>query len=333
VNAMSDSPMLYFGKLPSRGDFVRSNNHRQALIQVLDRWLSSGMELMSADPRWKELYDRAAPAQFALLGSRHPQGLVGHLIASQDASGRRFPFVVAATFDATDPLAFFSRAPLALARPWSRLDRLARQAQSAADAAPVLGEFADTAVGVETNPSAYEAPFADFCEMHTIGALQSMLTGAGHALQLRQTILGLGMLLQPVLASGESRLESGLALPLPADPMLRPSVASLWLDLIGGFLERAAFELALFMPRGEGGNVGGAPMLLLGFEGNSPRSLHGLLDGAQAQQLYVTMSSAEWVEPAVAQDYALHKLSSYLMQDGLSLAQALRTFKEVFLGR
>ena len=41
---------LYFGKLPSRGDFVRSTQ-QGALTQMLDQWLSQGLELVSVDPR------------------------------------------------------------------------------------------------------------------------------------------------------------------------------------------------------------------------------------------------------------------------------------------
>jgi type VI secretion system protein ImpM len=328
VSRVVDSPVLYFGKLPSRGDFVRSN-HGPALIQVMDRWLSGGMELMAADARWKMLYDRATPVQFAFMGSRHAKGMAGHLMASQDASGRRFPFIAATMFDSDEPLAFLSRAPMALTRAWTRLERSALQAHQAADATPLLADMADSQVQIECDPRAYDASFADFCEVQTVGSFQAMLQAAGHGMNLRQLVLGLGLLLQPVVTSGESRLERGLMLPMPHEPLYRPTAAALWLELISGFVSRAAFELSVFMPRTADGT---APMLLLGFEGNSPRSLHALLDAEQQAELYVDMRQADWVEDAVAQDYAVQKLSSYLQQDDLSLRQAVVTFKEVFLG-
>jgi type VI secretion system protein ImpM len=321
------SPMLYFGKLPSRGDFVRST-HGPGLLQVLDRWLSGGMELMSHDARWKTLYDRAQPARFAFLGSRQPRGLAGHLMASQDASGRRFPFIMAATFECAEPLPFFARAPMALARAWTLLERSAQQAHAADDATPVLAGCNDAVVSVEGDAAAYDASYRDFCEMQTVGSLQSMLTGSGHAVNVRQLVLGLGLLLQPVLASGESHIERGLMLPLPAEPMYRPMVASLWLDLVAGFLGRAAFELCVFLPSSDGG----PPTMTLGFEGNSPRSLYALLDPEQVAEIYIDTREAEWVEESLEQDYAVHKLSSYLDQPGLSLHQAASTFKEAFLG-
>jgi type VI secretion system protein ImpM len=324
----NQSPLLYFGKLPSRGDFVRSN-HGPALLQVLDRWLSGGMELISADARWKTLYDRAPPARFAFLGSRATRGLVGHWMVSQDASGRRFPFITAATFECSDPLAFLARAPMALARPWTLLQRSALQAHAAADATPVLAGWNDSTVTIEGDAAAYNTGYDDFCEMQTVGTLQSMLTSSGHAVNVRQLVLGLGLLLQPVLSSGEAQLELGLLLPLPAEPMYQPLVGALWLDLVAGFLGRAAFELCLFQ---QPGSDGAPPTMTLGFEGNSPRSLHALLDPQRVAETYVDTRQAEWVEASIAQDYAVHKLSSYLQQDGLSLQQAGKTFKEAFLG-
>jgi type VI secretion system protein ImpM len=328
MSRAAESHMLYFGKLPSRGDFVRSV-HAAALTQVLDRWLSGGMELLAADARWKMLYDRAEPVQFAFLGSRHSRGLAGHLMVSQDASGRRFPFITATTFDSADPLPFLARSPMALARLWTLLDRNARQAHDAPDATPVLADWQEATLPAASEPGAYDASFDDFCEMQTVGTLQAMLTSSGHALNVRQLVLGLGLLLQPVMTSGETRLERGLLLPLPSEPLYAPVVAAFWLDLVAGFLSRASFELALFKPRVVDGQ---ARYLALGFEGNSPRSLHALLDPEQLGDQYIDSRQAQWVEDLLGDDYAVNKLSSYLLQDGLSLRQAGLTFKEVFLG-
>ena len=324
-----DSPVLYFGKLPSRGDFVRSA-HSAGLVQAMDAWLSGGMELASEDARWKLLYDRAAPVQFAVLSSRQTRAMVGYLSASQDASGRRFPFVTAATLECENPLHFLARAPLALLRPWSRLGRWSQELRLATDATAALAELGGSSVSVESDGASYDASFDDFCEMQTVGSLQSLLTAAGHPANVRQLMLGLGLLLEPVMSSGENQLQKGLQLPLPLDPLQRPIVAAFWLELVAPFLSRASFDLALFQQEGSAQT---APALLLGFEGSSGRSLHALLDPEQSAQLYLDVCQAEWVEESVSQNYGLHKLSSYLHQDGLSLRQAVNTFKEVFMGR
>ena len=71
-------------------------------------------ELLVADLRWKLVYDEASPMHFAVLGSRSPLGLAGYLMASQDSSGRRFPFVTGGSFETPQPLEFIARKTLAL---------------------------------------------------------------------------------------------------------------------------------------------------------------------------------------------------------------------------
>ena len=320
--------LVYFGKIPSRGDFVRSARQGE-LIQTLDRWLTQGIELMAADARWKEVYDRTAPVHFAFLGVNSRVALAGHLVASSDASGRRFPFIAAGSFEVAAPEGFMARSPMVLARLWLRFEQAARQACTAADANLVLGELAQTQVDLDITPQAYEASFRDFLELQTVGSLEAMLRQAGHHVDLRCTLLGLGLLLKPVPASGNRHLDKGLRLPLPADPLYQPYVATLWLELVSRFLRRADFEVALFVPQGNGAL---APSLALGFSGGSPAMLQAALDPQVGAQLFVDMTEAEWAEQHAQQDYAVKKLSSYLQQPQLSLRQAVATFREAFLG-
>lgn len=322
-------PLTYFGKLPSRGDFVRSANQAN-LVQTLDRWLSQGVELMATDARWKEVYDRAPSAHFAFLGVRSTVGMAGHLIASADSSGRRFPFVAAGTFAVDTPLAFIARCPLALAPLWTRFAQAARQAHGAEDASPVLNEIAQVNAEVGTAGGAgQDAPLHDYLELHTVGSLEAQLREAGHEVDLRQSVLAVGLLLQPVLASASNELEKGLRLPLPADPLYQPLVATFWADLITPFLQRGDLELAIFLPQGPNA---GLPALTISFAGGSPSSLYALLDPAAGEELFVDLAQSQWVEDFTQDDYAVKKLSSYLQQPQLSLRQAIATFREAFLG-
>ncbi len=321
-------PLAYFGKLRSRGDFVRSVN-QASLIQTLDRWLSQGIELMSADPRWKEVYDRGPEVHFAFLSVNSQRAIAGHLAASADASGRRFPFVVAGSFDVAAPLEFMGRAPMALTRLWARFEAATRSACAAEDAAPVLGELTQVTLELDTSSAAYDASVRDFVELQSIGSLEQMLRDAGHTIDLRQAMLALGLLLQPLLASEAQVLKKGLRLPLPADPLYRPLVATFWLELVLPFLQRGDFEVALFMPRR---SSAAAPTLAIGFSGGSAAHLHAVLDPDASDDVFVDPSPADWVEEHVRADYAAKKLSSYLQQQQLSLRQAMATFREAFLG-
>lgn len=321
-----DVPVSYFGKLPSRGDFVRTPESHQLMV-LLDRWAGSGVELLAQDPGWKQLYDRAPPMHFAFLGSRSRLAIGGHFLPSRDATERRFPFLSATRLEVGQPLAFIGRSPLALARLWSSLARLGKQAVQAQDASDHLRELAESKVGVSTDPSEYEAPFADFLDMQDIGSLQDLLRQSGHSqLVLKWTLPALGLLLQPVLTGAASQIDKALSLPLPRDPLYRPLVAAFWLDLVSGFIARADFELAILVKDVD------APQLIIGFNGADGRTLQAALDPQVAAEQIIRVDDAEWVDDHVHGDYALNKLVSYLDHDDLSLRVARKAFGETFLG-
>lgn len=349
-------PVSYFGKLPSRGDFVRTPESHPLMV-LLDRWAGQGVELLAQDPDWKQLYDRAAPMHFAFLGSRSKLAIGGHFLPSRDASERRFPFLSASRLEVAQPLGFITRSPLALSRLWASLARLGQHALHADDAGEPLRELAESRIAVNPDPSMYEAPFADFLDMQDIGSLQALLRQSGHThVQLKWLLPALGLLLQPVLTGGAARIDKGLALPLPRDALYRPLVAAFWLDLISGFISRADFELAILIKDGlikdghskdgarddaahsngvaaDGTRPGdGAPQLIVGFNGADGRTLQAALDPRVAAEHIIRIDDADWVEDHVAGDYALNKLVSYLERDALSLRVARKAFGETFLG-
>ncbi|HSI57187.1 MAG TPA: type VI secretion system-associated protein TagF [Ideonella sp.] len=316
----------YFGKVPSRGDFVRSTPG-SALIQSIDQWLSQAMEMLSEDVRWKITYDTASAIQFAILGTRSPSGLVGHLMASQDASGRRFPFTTMASFDVPQPQAFLARSPLALSRIWQRMEAAARAAHGATDFASAQEQIAELTMELTVQAQAFEQPYRDFKARITIDRLERLLAAGGDAVSVRQTLLALGMLLQPVLTQGHAEMSKGLVLPLPQDALQLPFVLTLWIDLIGRFFKRSDTELGLFVTQ-----HAGRRLLVLGFHGASPSTLRNVLDPDLCLSENVAVSQAQWVEDWIGTDYGLRKLSNYLRDPELSLAQAVDTFGETFLG-
>ncbi|RZI80837.1 MAG: type VI secretion system-associated protein TagF [Rubrivivax sp.] len=321
----NSTQMLYFGKLPSRGDFVRSGHHT-AIIQSLDQWQTQTMERLSVDPRWKLVYDEAPAVQFAILGLRSQVGLAGHWLASQDASGRRFPFITAGAFDVSDPLAFVQHGPLVLERLWARLEQVARVAHAATDLSHAQASLG-TAIEGELKLQGPSLELSDFLATHTVASLEQMLAASGARISVRQTLLALGILLQPVMAQGVGKLHKGLRLPLVADAGLRWPVACFWLTLVLGFFKRLQAEVGLFVT-----THGGVSQLVLGFQGASAATLCSVIDPQALQSDTVCVTEADWVEDCLEEDYGLRKLSNYLRDPALSLAQALRTFEEIFLG-
>jgi len=316
----------YFGKIPGRGDFVKASDN-PALLAQLDGWLTGTLELMSADPDWKTGYDTAAPLHFAILGPRRRHAIAGHVVASADQSGRRFPFLMMAPFAVTEPSTFVPAAPLVLNRLWNRIETLVRNMVAAQDADAQLQATAGQTVDVDLRAAAYDAAFADFVDLQTVGTLQALLAQAGHAVTVRRILLALGMLLQPVMASSATRLDKSLVLPLPADPLYRGLTAAYWMHAITPFLARADFELALFVTR-----LDARPCLVLGFTGASPRTLHAIMHAPTGKAHHIAFDDLDWVEGEVDADYGMQKMSGRLQQSDLPLGAALELLAATFIG-
>ena len=302
----------YFGKVPSRADFVKGGSDPR-VINVLDDWLARSMDMLSTDARWKLTYDALQPLHFALLGPRRRSAIAGHIIASSDQSSRRFPFLMVSAMDVDEPASFAPFSPLVLTRLWNRLENLSGGVLGASDATAPLQALQGNMVELDLRASAYDAAFTDFLELQTVGALDQLLVQAGFRGTVRQLLLALGMLLQPVMASSSSRLEKSLVLPLPTDPIYRNLVAAFWMHVITPFLMRADFELSLFVTR-----LQEKPVLVLGFSGASPQTLLGIMDPQVAQQHHICFDDVDWVEDQVREDYAIQKVSAYLANPGLS---------------
>lgn len=307
----------YFGKLPTRSDFVKAG-HNPALASLLDDWLAEVMNVLTADPRWKLNYDAMSPLHFAFVGNRSRRAIAGHLAASCDASQRRYPFLGMSGIEVDDPAVFLSRSPLVLSPLWAALELLMADVLAAAD--PDAALQALSIARVEIAP-ADEHAFLDFLDRHTIAALEAMLSST----VVRHTILAVGLLLQPVRRSGAERLDKSLVLPLPQVTQQRYLVAAFWLDLIVPFLRQADFELSLFFVEQRG-----RPSLVIGFAGAAPEALAAIIDPHSAVEHQVGFEYAGWVDELIAGDARVQKLSAYLEQGQLSLRSTQALFHETF---
>ena len=330
VSTLAAVNLLYFGKIPSRGDFIRSASST-ALIKLMDRWVSQGLEALAQDAHWKALYDQAPPVHFAFLSLGSAHGLAGHLLPSADQSGRRFPLVTAGAFDVGQPQAFMRRAPLVVQPLWAELAQISRRLHDVNDPAPLLQELSLRPRELDTDPRSHDAGFHDFLDVQTVGSVQGLLRDAGHDVDLRLSLLGLGLLLESVPARGQQPIDKGLCLPLPARPEAQMAVAAWWLDLVSRFLKhRTDLELSVYLPQSAGAVP--CPVLFLGFSGGAAVHFSALFDPRTVPAAFVDIRRSAWAEAHAEASYGARKLSSYLRQPQLSLRQAHRTFCEAFLG-
>ncbi|MGV7210261.1 type VI secretion system-associated protein TagF [Oxalobacteraceae bacterium A2-2] len=308
----------YFGKLPACGDFLRSPS-LPALARLLDAWLAEVMERLVAEPRWKLHYDALQPLHFAFVGTRSRRAVAGHLVASSDQSQRRYPFLAMTMLEIAEPAPFLARSPLVLAPLWRELELLVCDVTGAADPHPCLQAVAHAAPAAAPGDAGHGRLYQDFLAGNALEELERLLAHG----QARRMILAVGLLLQA--ARDGQRPDRSLALPLPAAPGQQPLVAAFWLDLACLFLAHDDYELALFV-----GVVRQRPVLVIGFAGAAPDTLQAIIDPQYAAQQLVTLEQLDWIDPLVAAQPGLHKLSACLEQGRLPLQAALDLFRAAF---
>ncbi|HJV27444.1 MAG TPA: type VI secretion system-associated protein TagF [Aromatoleum sp.] len=316
-----------FGKIPSRGDFVKGTGQHQ-LIEVLDRWMSAGMELLSTDPTWKIAYDQAPTFDFAFVGARNRVSVIGHLRPSQDASGRRFPFIAAATIERDDSL-MFRCGPAALLHPLGELGKAAERATGGADMGEVMQAVDTLDCTATVDKALREDPLGHYVRRTTLADFASSLSPAQSPEAVRRIILAVGILLRPVLGNPALAIEKGLSMPLPYATKQRYLAAGLWLYLVTALLRKTAIEIQALIS-----HDARSPRLTIGFNGASAHTLLCALSPALAAETTVALDDPEWIDehPDLTHDYGVAKLASYLAQPSLTLEAALNTFREVFLG-
>ncbi|MFC0252422.1 type VI secretion system-associated protein TagF [Massilia consociata] len=308
----------YFGKIPARADFVKLADDAAA-ITMLDRWLAQVMTLLPSDARWRINYDAMPAVSFALVGPARRHAVAGHLLASHDQSGRRFPFLAARTHAVLDPAAFVTRCPLAFAPLWSFLESMCPRVLCDADPAPHLAAIADAAIALGDA----EPTLSHLLANGTVGSLGALLEER----QFARMVLALGLLLQPVMHSQPAELHKSLVLPLPNDAAARHPVAAFWLLLVAPFLRRANFDLAIFLTRQEG-----RPVLVIGFCAALAETLRGVVDPLVGAEQQVRLSDTGWIDEQLYIDLDVRSLASYLAQPDLPLGLARDMFMKTFIG-
>lgn len=323
----TQAKMSYFGKIPSRGDFVKAADN-PALLEILDEWLTETMRLLAEDPRWKSGYDIAKPVNFAFLGPQKSHAIAGHIIASNDMAYRRFPFLTMGTLDIPDPLTFVASSPLILSKLWHRLETHGADIMRAENAMQPLQTLSNEPIAVDSRGAQNFSTFDVFLKTQHIASLQHLLVNAGFEGNVRHLVLAIGLLLQPVMTHHTTQLSNSLSLPLPIDKQHQSLVASFWMHLISPFLVRLDLELSLFFTE-----IKQRPTMVIGFNGASSVTLQAILLPQAASEHLISLESAEWVEEQVDSDYGIKKLASYLALDDLSLHAALEHFQSIFIGR
>lgn len=314
-----NSTPLYYGKSPARGDFLKSKG-QYALIQLLDQWITEALEQVIYTADFEKNYAAFAPLDFFIANTEKNILLVANMIASEDSSGRKFPMVLCHGLEVLKLNQYLSYLPHTYQSVLIDLCCMNQALRKITDANILMAQLSN----LESKISVVSyAQSQNFLSQHTLHSLAQLMKI--NLTQLIQSMLALGLLLQPILSQGIDRLNKILILPLN-NSLSCYEIALFWISLIHQFLPFKKANLLIGILHQD------KPLLFFGFQGINIKALSDLFQNNLISERWVSLVETNWLDDYLDKNEMLKLLEEQLNQHEISLDQAIQLFTHSFIG-
>jgi len=320
-------PLVYFGKLPARGDFVRARAHVNE-TNIIDQWVSQALTTSSSilnesavsDEPFKELDF----LNFSHVDTATNQIITGVLIPSHDSSDRKYPLIGFGVIHLDKPKSWMNYLPVKSLTLWNNIYEALSIAKAQTDNTQVTDNLNDCLLTVDKNASTHYYDFINTMTLQDIAGLMGISKQ-----QLVQQIIATGLLFLPTFTKGFNGLNKSICWTLTSDKASAIHMATFWHDLISGFYQPHQLYLNTYLYRTDNHY-----RLLLNFNKPDGRVLSQLSTDEEVQpDDWVWITNSDWTQGYIDEDIGLTRFNKVLLQDNLYLYDTRQLFKKTFLAQ